>query len=818
MFTEIGLFSEFFSLLAAIYAIFALVIGERRKNEAMVQSGRNAALLNFGLLALSSGMLMLDIILQRYEVEYVWSVTSPDMPLFFRLTALWGSQAGSLLFWSVLMSGFSAGAVLLNWKTHRRLMPYATAYMMAVVAFFVGISTFLENPFSRWWYVPNSNEELVSAVLRPEGGYIATNVTVSEFLAGFAPQSQNFVTVPSDFAPSDAIFPSDAVFLSAGDINPDIEVSSAAVMTDEALSDVVRVGDLDPSTLIPLTALSSDMTISAQELRQNLLTATLVPALLDPNMRLDFVSHNAKGLSPLLRHFGMAIHPPMLYVGFVGFIVPFAFAMAALASGDLSTNWIKASRRWTLIAWLALSLGLILGGRWAYDVLGWGGYWGWDPVENAAFLPWLIGTAFIHSVMIQEKRGMLKTWNMFLAVGTFSAVIFGTFATRSGLIESVHSFARSGIGFPMFAFWLGVTFISVWLILWRRRRGELRDEHQFTNLLSREALFVLNNFIFVALFIAIFWGSFGAPIVSEIFMDTNITLGKEYFLPVVTPLFIALYILMGIAPLSAWGATSFKRLGISISIPLVLTGLTMVLFIPFSTYQSGVLNILAWLGYGIVLFAGWVAIYETYRGAMARISAHGESLPVAFITLMRRNPRRYGGYLIHLGITVIGIGIIGSTIFQDQTTQTVAVGESFTIQNYEVRYDGLLEGQITQDGRVMDIAQLTVFRDGQEVAHLRPRRDFFPNVTEDMNSTTIAGAHSTIENDFYVLLVSWETITENSATFKVFINPLVNLVWWGGIILIFGTVFSFFPKETLPVRIRQRAKQADSLILKGVSA
>ena len=815
MFTEIGLFSEFFSLLAAIYAIFALVIGERRKNEAMVQSGRNAALLNFGLLALSSGMLMLDIILQRYEVEYVWSVTSPDMPLFFRLTALWGSQSGSLLFWSVLMSGFSAGAVLLNWKTHRRLMPYATAYMMAVVTFFVGISVFLENPFSRWWYTPTGEDDMVSAVLRPENTYPANDVSLSEFMTAFSAQQQSLMTIPVSIVADETTFPAAGVFIYAQDLNPELLVSSSMLMTMQSLPETVAVGDLDPQTLIPLSALTTDGTVFASDLPSN---ARLSPMLLDPDTRLDLVTSSAQGLNPLLRHFGMAIHPPMLYVGFVGFIVPFAFAMSALASGDLSTNWIKASRRWTLIAWLALSLGLILGGRWAYDVLGWGGYWGWDPVENAAFLPWLIGTAFIHSVMIQEKRGMLKTWNMFLAVGTFSAVIFGTFATRSGLIESVHSFARSGIGFPMFVFWLGVTFISVWLILWRRRRGELRDEHQFTNLLSREALFVLNNFIFVALFIAIFWGSFGAPIVSEIFMDTNITLGKEYFLPVVTPLFVVLYILMGIAPLSAWGATSLKRLGFSILIPLVLTGVTMVLFIPLSTYNDGVINILALVGYGIVLFAGWVAIYETYRGVMARIRAHGESMPIAFITLMRRNPRRYGGYLIHLGITVIGIGVIGSTIFQDETTRTVGVGESFTIQNYEVRYDGLLEGQITQDGRIMDIAQLTVFRDGQEVAHLRPRRDFFPNVSEGMNSMTIAGAHSTVENDFYVLLVSWETITENSATFKVYINPLVNLVWWGGLILIAGTVFSFFPKETLPERIRQRARQADSLVLKGVSA
>lgn len=815
MITEIGLFALFFSFIAAVYSIVALVYGERRKNEAMVLSGRNAALLNFGLVSLSTGMLMLDIIFQNYQVQYVWAVTSPDMPMFFRLTSLWGSQEGSLLFWSMLMTGFSAGAILLNWKVHRRLMGYATAYMMAVTIFFVGITLFLENPFARWWYVPTADEPFTASVLRPNGAYPANDVSVGEFMSAFNAQERNFVSISANVIPADTAIPVQAVFLRASDLNADVLIPSAMLMTTQDLSEFVRAGDLDPSTSIPLAAVANGSFVFPNELPA---TAQVAPMLLDQNMRLDLVTYNAQGLNPLLRHFGMAIHPPMLYLGFVGFIVLFAFAMSALASGDLSTNWIKASRRWTLFAWLCLSLGLILGGRWAYDVLGWGGYWGWDPVENAAFLPWLVGTAFIHSVMIQEKRGMLKTWNMVLAVGTFSAVIFGTFATRSGLIESVHSFARSEIGFPMFFFWLAVTFVSVWLILWRRRRGELRDEHQFTNLLSREALFVLNNLIFMALFVAIFWGSFGAPIVSEIFLDTNITLGKDYFLPVVTPLFIAMYILMGIAPLSAWGATSLKRLGRAVVIPLALTAISLGLFVGQATDENGVLNILAWLGYGLVLFSGWVAIYETYRGVAARVRAHGESLPVAFFTLMRRNPRRYGGYLIHLGITVIGIGIIGSTVFQDETQQTLAVGESLAIQDYQVRYDGLLQGQISEDGRIMDIAQLTLIRDGQEIAHLRPRQDFFPNAGEGMNTMTISGAHSTVENDFYVLLVSWEPVSASSATFKVYINPLVNLVWWGGIILIFGTMFSFFPKEALPERIRKRVQQAETVGLKGAVA
>ncbi len=688
MLAEIGLVATFLAFCSAIYAIGVSVYGERfAHSEALVLSGRNAVLLTFAFMVVAVGSLEVAIVTQQYQIAYVWTVSSPDMPTFFRFTALWGSQSGSLLFWSFLMSLFAAAAVVLNWKSQRRLMPYAIAYMMAVLAFFLGLVLFFENPFARWWIIPTN--------------------------------------------------PADAQVVQAG--------------------------------LIPFGAVAPS---------------------------LSSLTSSAQGLNPLLRHFGMAIHPPMLYLGFVSFVIPFAFAMGALASGDLSTNWIKATRRWALVAWLFLSLGLLLGGRWAYDVLGWGGYWGWDPVENAAFLPWLVGTAFLHSIMIQEKRGMLKVWNMFLVIFTFSAVIFGTFATRSGLVDSVHSFARSQIGYPMFFFWASLTLISVWLILWRRSRGELRDDQTNTSLFSRESLFVLNNFVFVALFIAIFWGSFGAPIVSELVMNTNITLGKDYFMRVTPPLFAALFILMGIAPLSAWGKTSLTRLGRALMVPLILTALSLVVFYLDGADAGGL------LAYGIVSLAGWVALYETYRGVVARRKIHRENPLQSLRALYQRNPRRYGGYLVHLGIAVIGLGVIGSTLFQQQTQQTLAVGQSLEIGGYTLRYDTLDSGQIADDGRMMDIAEVTVFRDGQELAHLRPRRDFFnsPNGTETM---TIAGSYSTVENDFYVILVDWEPVNQNAATFKVYINPLINLIWWGGLVLIVGTILTVWPRELLPERVRR---------------
>ena len=677
MLAEIGLAALALAFLLTIYAALASLAGARIRSARWQDSGRQAALLTFPALLLAAGALVIALMTEQYQLTYVYEVTDPRTPPFYRFTALWGSQRGSLLFWSLLMSAFTFGAISLNWRSERRLMPYAIACMMATLAFFLGMSLILENPFERWWI--GADGQVVATALIPAGA-----------------------TAPSESS--------------------------------------LRAG--------------------------------------------------AEGLNPLLRHFGMAIHPPMLYLGFVGFTIPFAFALAALAAGDLSSGWLRVTRRWSLIAWIFLSIGLILGGRWAYDVLGWGGYWGWDPVENAAFLPWLMGTAFIHSAMIQEKRGMLKLWNMVLVIATFSAVMFGTFATRSGVIDSVHSFARSEVGFPMLAFWATMTLIALGALLWRWNRGELRDEQQFASFLSRESMFVLNNVVFVALFIAIFWGSFALPIASELFLGKEVTIGPETFEFYVVPLFIAMYILMGVAPLSAWGRMSAARLGGALKLPLMLTLLSIVVLIVIGTDAA-----VALLGYGVVLFAGFVALYEIYRGAGARRRSLGESPLRALAALFGRNQRRYGGYVVHLGVTVIGIGVIGSTVFQTEVQHTLARGESVAIGAYALRYDEFTRAQAV-DGRTMSITDVTVLRHGAEIARIRPRVDEFPQMP-----MTIAGAHSTLENDFYVLLISGG---RERATFRIYINPLVNLVWWGGILLIIGTAIAAYPK-VLPAR-RERKR------------
>ena len=345
----------------------------------------------------------------------------------------------------------------------------------------------------------------------------------------------------------------------------------------------------------------------------------------------------------------------------------------------------------------------------------------------------------------------------------------------------------------MLAFWALMTLIALAMLLWRWQGGALRDEHQFANLLSRESLFVLNNVVFIALFIAIFWGSFGLPIISELFLGKEVTIGAETFEFYVVPLFIAMYVLMGIAPLSAWGMTSLKRLSTAVKLPLLATGLSIGFLI-----LSGMSPLVAALGYGVVLFAGYVALFEIYRGAQARRRSLGESPLRAVAALFQRNQRRYGGYIVHLGVTVIGIGVIGSTIFQTEVQHTLARGETVAVRDYTLRFDDFVRAQAV-DGRMMNISEVTVLRGGGEIARIRPRIDDYPQMP-----MTIAGAHSTLENDVYVLLIAGD---RERATFRIYINPLVNLVWWGGILLIIGTVIAAYP-TVLPART---ARKRDAL-------
>jgi cytochrome c-type biogenesis protein CcmF len=678
MVANLGYGALVITFLISLYGIGAAYYGARSNNHAWVASARNAMLLTFPLVTVSALCIIYLLVTNAYQVDYVASVTSNSMPMYLKVTALWGGQPGSLIFWSWLLAAFASAVTLRKWKRDQEFLPWVIIVSLVTLAFFLALSIFFENPFVRLW-----------------------------------------------------------------------QTASGGIVT----------------------------------------------AMLQPTNSIPFIPADGSGLNPLLRHPGMIIHPPMLYLGFVSFVIPYAFAIAALVTGRTDDRWIRITRRWSLVAWLFLSLGLILGGRWAYDVLGWGGYWGWDPVEIAAFMPWLTGTAFLHSVMIQEKRGMLKHWNMILIILTYELVIFGTFLTRSGVLSSVHAFAQSAIG-PSFFVFMGFTFV-VSLSLLLRRWNDLKSESQMTSTLSREALFLLNNFLFMGILIVCFWGVI-FPLISEIFTGQKVTVGPQFYERATAPLFAGLLLLMGVAPLAAWRYSSVKTLGRAIWKPFIFSLLVvgLVLF-------SGIRNWAAVLGFWLCAFVASVTLYEFWRGAFARHRRSGESLPVALWHLAGRNRRRYGGYIIHLGVVLMAIGIIGIEVFQTETQGTISQGEQVTLGDYTVTFNSLSVFD-TADGRNVARAVMGVYKDGQYVGDLYPRRDYY---YESQQPMTIPGVRSTWEDDFYILLIDWQPISTAGATFKIYHNPLVNWLWLGGFVFIIGTLVAAWPDRD-PERGRVKASSS----------
>ena len=499
-----------------------------------------------------------------------------------------------------------------------------------------------------------------------------------------------------------------------------------------------------------------------------------------PFVLLPDVPTEGVGLNPLLQNYWMTIHPVVMFVGFASTGVPFVFALSALLLKEYD-SWLNYVFPWAIFSFLALGTALTMGGFWAYEVLGWGGYWGWDPVEIAAFMPWLTGTAFLHSVMIQEKRGMLKHWNMVLVILTYCLVIFGTFLTRSGVLSSVHAFAQSAIG-PAFFGFIGLSFAAS-LALLLSRWNELRGENQLTSLLSRENLFLLNNLLFVSILVACFWGVI-FPLISELFTGQKVTVGPPFYERTTGPMFAGLLLLMGIAPLSAWGRTAGRSLGRLIVWPLAAS-----LVVPLGLALSGTHNPAALLGFWLAAFVTLVTLSEFWRGALARRRIYKEALPVALWNLAGRNRRRYGGYIIHLGVVLMAIGIIGVELYQQETQGTLAEGQQITLGKYVMTYDSLAEFNAPDD-RLVARAVTTIYRDGQKVAELYPRRDFYYVSQQPM---TIPGVYSSLEGDFYVLLVGWEPIGSSGATFKIYLNPLINFLWGGSLVFILGTLVAAWP-------------------------
>ncbi|HVM71199.1 MAG TPA: heme lyase CcmF/NrfE family subunit [Anaerolineales bacterium] len=672
------------AFMAALYSAGAAIYGERTKSANWVESARRAMLLLWPLISLSALSLIYLLITNHFEVSFVYEVTSREMPTYLKVTAWWGGQAGSLVFWSWLMTAFASLVTLRKWDRDHEFLPWVIVVTSITTAFFLGLVVFYENPFAFFWSGPD--------------GKLISDAAGNALKSMFAPIAGASIYFPAD----------------------------------------------------------------------------------------------GNGLNPLLRHPGMIIHPPMLYLGFVSFVIPFAFAMAALITGRTDDRWIRITRRWTLWAWLFLSCGLVLGSRWAYDVLGWGGFWGWDPVEIAALMPWLTGTAFLHSVMIQEKRGLLKQWNMLLIILTYSLVIFGTFLTRSGVLSSVHAFAQSAIG-PAFFTFIGITFVvSIALLIYRW--PDLRSETEMKSMLSREALFLLNNLLFISVLVVCFWGVV-FPLVSQLFTGQTVTVGPPFYQAATTPLFATLILLMGIAPLSSWGHSSIRNLGRALWKSVI--GAAAVAVILFFTYTN---NPIALAGFFLIALVLFVTLQEFWRGTHARMKAQNENAFTAFYRLVGRDRRRYGGYVIHISMMLMAIGILGINLFQVQTQGTVPVNNSLSLSGYTVKYDSIAQFP-GPDGRQVTRAVVSVYQGKAYLGDLYPRIDYYPTEQQNM---TIPGQRSTLKDDLYIILVDWQPAAANGATFKIFVNPLVNWLWIGAIVFLFGILVAAWPErdaERMPARV-----------------
>jgi cytochrome c-type biogenesis protein CcmF len=490
------------------------------------------------------------------------------------------------------------------------------------------------------------------------------------------------------------------------------------------------------------------------------------------------------GLNPLLYDPGMRIHPPMLLAGLMSWSVPFAFAIAALATGKLDKDWIAVSRRYAMVAWVILGLGNILGAWWAYHVLGWGGYWGWDPVENVALMPWLVGTAFIHSIQMQERRGMLKAWNLLLIMVAFFLSIFGTFVVRSGILASVHAFALSAIG-PYFLTFLALVIGgSLGLFFWRQPR--LRSDNQLDSLLSREASFLINNLLFLGIVFAIFWGTI-YPLVAEAVANEKVSVGPPYFKQVAGPLLGAVVLLMGIGPLMPWRRASREHLLNNFLIPVAGTAIGLAVLL-----IEGIRDPFAALGFGLCLFVLGTILQEFIRGALARHHATGENYVLAVGGLIRRNNRRYGGYIVHLAMLLIGAGVIGSQVYQQQTQATLAPGESVSLAGYTVIAQGI-DSNTLPGVKVID-GVLSV--NGED---LRPAKQFFDNFPQQ--PSTKVGLRSTPFEDLYVVLAGWEGDGPTAKiSLAIFVNPLVSWIWTGGVLLLLGTIITLWPAPAVSPR------------------
>jgi cytochrome c-type biogenesis protein CcmF len=504
----------------------------------------------------------------------------------------------------------------------------------------------------------------------------------------------------------------------------------------------------------------------------------------NPFNKLSFIPAEGMGLNPLLENPGMIIHPPTLLAGYVAFTIPFAFAIAALLTKRLGDEWIITIRRWTLIAWLLLGVGNILGAWWAYVELGWGGYWAWDPIENASFMPWLVATGFLHSIMMQRRRGILKTWNMVLIILTFSLVIFGTFLTRSGILSSVHTFSNSALG-PYFLSFIGIIFFGSLGLLYYRK-DNLKGEAEMESLISRESTFLLNNLLLVGAAFAIFLGTI-FPIISEAIRGVKITVGAPFFNQVTSPIFLAIILLTGICALIGWRRASIKNLIRNFLWPLVVA-----LILGIALFFLGIREWYALVAFFLCGFVLSTILYEWFRGTRARHRMRTENYFKAFWGLIWTNRPRYGGYIVHIAIILIAIGVVGSSLYNVEKEATLIPGESMTINKYTLTYDNIDQYETESKGVIT--ATLSIYNQDKFVGTLTPEKYFHRSYEQPVTEVAV---RSTLIEDLYVILV--DSDANGTTAFKVLINPLVNWIWIGGGIFVLGGLIAFWPeRQRLP--------------------
>lgn len=650
--TVLGELSLWLALLLSAWGTSVGFLAGRSGSHDLIASARRTPYALLLVVSVASICLLVALLRHDFNVSYVYSYSSRNLPKPYLVAAFYGGQAGSLLFWVLVLCGFSAAAQWLTPKRYDYLMPYVAAVTSAVTLFFVLVALFAANPFERLPFTP------------PEGA----------------------------------------------------------------------------------------------------------------------------GLNPQLQNPGMVFHPPLLFLGYVGVTIPFAFAVAALIAKRLDTGWLHAIRKWTIVSWVFLSAGITLGMWWAYVELGWGGYWAWDPVENASLMPWLTMTAFLHSVMIQEKRGMLKKWNMVLIMLSFVLCIFGTFITRSGIISSVHSFAQSSVGNYFLGFLL-LLIVGLTALLWIRL-PQLKAEARLESMVSREATFLFNNLLLVGIAFAVLWGTM-FPVVSELLRGVRVTVGPPFFNQVIIPIGLALLALTGIGPLVAWRRASPRNLRVQFVAPLAVAGVFAA-----AAVLLGVRHIYALTTIAFSAFVLATIVQEFFKGMGARHRLHDENHIVALIRLVGRNRRRYGGYIIHVAVVIYFTAFVGE-VYKTDMEVTLTPGETTSLRSpfgHEYVFTHIGISEYDQLNRFVFAASLEVTKGNRPVGIMTSeKRQYLDSMRRPVfQPSTEPGIRSGLLEDLYVVYAGSVGGTED-AVYRITINPLVWWLWFGGVLLVVGGIVTLWP-------------------------